>query len=439
MTRKDDLKTITIIHPADRVYEYRWLSGFFRLIGIWVCENIAGDIHGDLTDIYIQIEKPGQIPWSNITWKMGNDDEYRPLDMDNCKAGNIPTYEESNWVSEILRAIQEFFYPLTYAELQQIAVQYVKWDLMRCSYAIQYFGDTQEFEIYKYMASSKCKVVSALEQLQAKKTERSSKYYLAALSNCQRRHNELYTIIWNACQNKTLEGQEREFLYQELKQSMYQSYDTINRHILRILELDSEFYGAYAIRGFVKYVDANLVLESGYDFMTAVNMCGNKSYASYILYRIGNYFEIYRKEPEEEKKYYQQAYDHDNHNYRAIYKLAIYYKRRKQYKNSLKFWEELLAVLEGKKKMESLQPIECAYLYKAFYNIGLIYTDMKEYERAVIALEEAMKFENRNKNQPFYNWMFGPCGEKFKQAAVKKLNLADCQENLSNVYRMRGF
>ena len=66
-----DLRCITIVHPVDRIEEYRFFAAFFRFIGVWVFENLSGDEHGDPTDAYIRIDNScNQLRnWTDISVK----------------------------------------------------------------------------------------------------------------------------------------------------------------------------------------------------------------------------------------------------------------------------------------------------------------------------------------------------------------------------------
>ena len=58
---KDHVRCITVVHPLHKIREYREFSAFFRLMGIFVCENIAREEYGNPTDYEIDIpEENGQ-------------------------------------------------------------------------------------------------------------------------------------------------------------------------------------------------------------------------------------------------------------------------------------------------------------------------------------------------------------------------------------------
>lgn len=110
---KDHVRCITVVHPLHKIREYREFSAFFRLMGIFVCENIAGEDYGDPTDYKIVIQDGnGQNPAKNLLAVLNEMDEVFSVD-----------------------AIQIF------REIYNIFNEY---DLMRASYAIAYFFDAKE-------------------------------------------------------------------------------------------------------------------------------------------------------------------------------------------------------------------------------------------------------------------------------------------------------
>lgn len=429
--KKDSFRCITIVHPADRIKEYRWFSAFFRLAGIWVCENILGSEHGDDTDFLICIHGADNPEWKDISYLGPGITSPQFLPSDSSMA-----YSEQNWLTAILASMEDYFQHDTFQELKQISDCFVQHELMRSSYAIEYFGDTGSLRIYEYMGTSKEHFYAAYQSLKTLETPHSSKYLLAAICNCQRRINELHTIIWNAMLSRQ-HVEQREFLSSVLQKIPFQPYEEIEQRISRILAMDPNFYAAYAIRGFAKRTEDQRMMEFVYDFERAIILCGKHSYTSYLLYRMGKYFEVIRQDDEFAESYYSHAFHVDPHNYRAIFKLAMYQKKRNSWREALKLWDLILDLLKEKETSQSLQPIECAYLYKTYMNIGETLIQLRNYEKSIYALERAKSFGSSDRNMAFYQWMFGETyAPVFKAAAVEKLRLYDCYANLTDAYAM---
>ena len=104
------------------------------------------------------------------------------------------------------------------------------------------------------------------------------------------------TLIFG-CNRKGMvhkDKKEKNQLKQKLWDRHFFDYEEINVDIQKILDVEPDFYGAYAIRGFALELDREHRFDSVADLINAVNCIGEKSYASYVCYRIGKYYESIR-------------------------------------------------------------------------------------------------------------------------------------------------
>lgn len=384
---KERIRCITIVHPLSEIRIYRILSAFYRFIGIFVCENIAGREYGDDTDWLYKIEEGGE--------------ESKELLNQSIK---LSLQEMKDLLDEDSEDV-----------LYKIANIFEQYDLMRASYAIEYFGNCGKTYIYEQMMKAHEKFECALRMLQEiednKETDISALIYIwAAKSNCKRRMNEIYTIIWNAIKSG-LYGRGMQYEMRErLWEKHYFNHEEINQDIIKILDNDPQNYGAYAIRGFAMEIDDDLKVDSVKDIMKAVQLIGNKSYTSYLLFRIARYCEHIRPNLNEKIKYYEAAWKVDPNNYRSIYKLAVNAQNHNYYKEAIDLWKNILEILERKKDLPCLQPIECAYIFKTYRNLGKLYIRLKKYEEGIKYLKNAVDIYNNRVNEDadkgFYPWMF---------------------------------
>lgn len=417
---KNYVRCIKIVHHPLEVWRYRVLSAFFRFVGIFACENLCDDEYGDDVD-YIYIIKEGS------------------------EEADVPMVK---WIQEALNEMKEIFGEGAYEVLGRIAEFFSDNDLMRGSYAIAYFGDTGKEFIYHRMEFALEGFKNALKELEALEQEPeyvSDRLYIwAAKSNCKRRINEIFTIIWNAIENGKYgkDEEEKKKLRKALKtNNHYFGLDEVKEDISKILEEEPAFYGAYAILGFVAEIDDYHDMEAGDAFKHAVQLIGNKSYASYLLFRMGRYQNNIYLNLDDKMEYYWKAYKADYHNFRAGYKLAVNEQDFGNYREAFELWYRLLEVLEPKRELPSLQPVECAYLYKTYRNIGNLHNRQGEYSKAIMYLQKAEKVYNNESNEDpsrgFYPWMFGTqkdavCGsgkverwKVYKQAAREKLEIGE--------------
>ena len=66
-----------------------------------------------------------------------------------------------------------------------------------------------------------------------------------------------------------------------------------------------------------------------------------------------------------------------------------------------------------------------------------MYIRKEKYRESIRYFEQAKACGSSDKNMLFYNWMFGEeDGAVFKKAAVKKLNIYNCQMDLADAYAM---
>ena len=363
MIRKiGDVRCITIVHPLDEIRKYRECSAFFFFFGIFVSENICGKEYGDPTDYRISFSV---------------DDDWN--------AAISPVTVINDMVAD------DVISPSMGSLFQNLYTIFDTNDLMRASYATAYFFNANNSYIYAQMYeyyNRFDKAYSAFEKLEKSVNDPDElKYIWAAKSNCKRRMNELYTHIWNAIEKGwyTKDKKEKNQLKQKLWDRHFFDYEEINVDIQKILDVEPDFYGAYAIRGFALELDREHRFDSVADLINAVNCIGEKSYASYVCYRIGKYYESIRGNLSRKWEYYQKSWKLDPNNYRALHKLILREKAAGNLDKADEYCKKLVEILHDKKRSPALQPIECAYLYKTYSLWGDIH--MKKAEMHTKSLE----------------------------------------------------
>lgn len=437
MIRKiGDVRCITIVHPLDEIRKYRECSAFFRLLGIFVCENICGKEYGDPTDYRISFSV---------------DDDWN--------AAISPVTVINDMVAD------DVISPSMGSLFQNLYTIFDTNDLMRASYATAYFFNANNSYIYAQMYeyyNRFDKAYSAFEKLEKSVNDPDElKYIWAAKSNCKRRMNELYTHIWNAIEKGwyTKDKKEKNQLKQKLWDRHFFDYEEINVDIQKILDVEPDFYGAYAIRGFALELDREHRFDSVADLINAVNCIGEKSYASYVCYRIGKYYESIRGNLSRKWEYYQKSWKLDPNNYRALHKLILREKAAGNLDKADEYCKKLVEILHDKKRSPALQPIECAYLYKTYSLWGDIHMKKAEnaHEISGIIQKSELRYSiacnqkaeeiyemtaNEDKVKGFYPWMFGTglVDPKnltvrwmvFKKAAKDKLVIKSLYRRLAN-------
>ena len=388
MGEMGNVRCITIIHPLHEIKNYRMYAAFFRLLGIFVCEKTTGEKIDDLGDWLFEIyhnETSGEytepLP---VIQKMVND---RVIDEE---------------MGQILQKAFDIFF---------------EEDLMRAGYSAAYFSNARNAYVYKRMYHAYNQFEQALKKFEKLENTlwdpKKQKYIWAAKSNCKRRMNELYHTIWNAIQAGWYgkDEIERQELKQKLWEKKFYSYEEINEDIQKILNYDCKFYGAYVIRGFASEIDPEHRFDSVSDLLEAVKLTGRHSYASYVYYRIGKYCEVIRGNLSTKWEYYRIALELDPKNYRALYKLILKEKAEGRAESAGDLCAKLIAVLNVKEESCSLQPVECAYLFKTYTIWGSICCSLGEFIKGIEHYKHAEKVYQNNQNEDpengFYPWMFG--------------------------------
>lgn len=409
---KQGIRAVTIIHPTDEIQAYREIAGFFRLIGIFVCEKMEWMDMDEETDVIISL-----------------------LEADGPK--NVPN---------VLSSLSQELGQTTIAILNSVETIYNNTNLMRSSYALEFFSNCKNLTIYGDMLIAYDNFSNALLQFEKLEKQIANtetlplKYVLAAQANCQRRMSQLYTILWDAVEAGYYGNQTNQYK-EALWDRKYYFIPDIEKIIKRILEIDSEYYGAYAILALAEIGDREMKVVAMTDFEKAVTLTGNKPHSSYLRYRMGRYYEYILKRPKKSLIHYQKSYEVDKYNYRAIYKLAVHEQSVGNYKDSMDFWNKIIYILSHKKDSKALQPVECNYLFKAHKNKGMILFEQKKYEECYLEMKKAeMLYENKSNQGAggIYHVMFGNHASEYKKAAKEKLNIWRLYEFLAKVTPILG-
>lgn len=403
-----NIKCITIVHPRNDIKKYRKWSALFRLFGIFVCEKLEDD----------NVENAGETDLRIST------NEYEEEEVAEAVFRNMTTDAQD------LKAMAD-------AE-----VIFFNKRLMEGSYAIEYFAVSGDEKIYADMKASYLRFEEAFhalhELIESKREVVSSdvrKYLLTAQANCMRRMNQLYTILWDASSNNLYEDGSLGVVFQK----KYYRHEEMEEIVEKILSIDPQYYGAYVTMALFEMLDDYTKVDAMDHIVTAINMIGDKSYSSYLRYYLGRCYEYILIRPEKSFANYKKSYELYHGNYRAIFKLAVFAQREHKEDEAIEWLDKILAILGEKANTLMLQPIECAYLYKAYKNKGQIYLEQKKYEQCLEMMQKALDVYNNEENESkngFYPFMFGENAGNYKEAARKKLEVWKVYANMAEAAAM---
>lgn len=126
------------------------------------------------------------------------------------------------------------------------------------------------------------------------------------------------------------------------------------------------FPNYYLLMAFLSELDPVLTKGAKQCYVQALSKMGNVSFANYAYYRFGKCCETVLKEHSLARSYYQKAYEANDKEYRACYKLGYYALLEKDYKGAILQYSCIADILSGKFEANTLQENEYEYLYKTF-------------------------------------------------------------------------
>ena len=395
---KTEVRCITIMHKKEEISRYLIFSAFFRLLGIFVYEKVDEKRCEVDTDAVISLLEP---------------DSPRNLD-------------------ELLEHLNGCFGDSTIFWLKRVAKIYECQNLMRGSYGLQYFSDARDDSLYEDMLSSHNRFNEAyqqfcqLENSVADADNQARKYIVSAEANCMRRMSQIYTILLKAFE-KGWYRNHPEKLHKELLKKDYYFHEDIEKKVQKILDIDSGYYGAYAILALADITDDDSKIGAIDSFINAINLIGEKPYASSLWYRMGQYYELILNRPEQKLACYKKAYQLAPNNFRAAIAIGRHVLMEGKYEEVNKWMDRVIEILKNKTDMHSIQPAECHYLYKAHRTKGKILLNTGNYFPCIEEFEKALSIYENDKDEQgaesIYPFLFGDRSSLYKAAARKKLEV----------------
>lgn len=419
----NEVRCITIIHKKGEISRFRVFSAFFRLIGIFVYEKVYKEVSEEEA--------------------LGMEVDEEECEMDTDAVISLVESDSPQNLDELLAHLNRCFGDSTMVWLKRIAKIYVLRNLMRGSYELDYFSDARDDAIYEDMMNSRDRFEVAyqqfceLEKSVAHEDDQTRKYIISAEANCMRRMNQLYMILIEAIE-KGWYRNNPEKLRNELLTRDYYFHEDIEEKVMEILSIDPYYYGAHAILALADMTDDDSKVGAMDSFIRATKLIGEKPYASYLMFRMGRYYEYIIRRPATSLAYYKKAYQLEPNNFRAAFKIGNRAKTDGANVEAFKWMNRVIEILENKTDMRSIQPSECNYLYKAYKSKGKILLEegmsqishysgneyylssIKEFEKAISIYENDKDVQGKGSIYPF---MFGDKATLYKAVARKKLHV----------------
>lgn len=140
------------------------------------------------------------------------------------------------------------------------------------------------------------------------------------------------------------------------------------------LEIEPAFNNAYLLKGIISELDIRSAVDGSAFYSQAMEKFQYKKYCSYPRYLQARYYEKVLKDNEKALNLYKDSLDKDMYEYRAIYKLAMFEKKEKNYAMAEQRFKQICNILNAKEAVNYLQPREYEYLFKAYLELAKIYS-----------------------------------------------------------------
>ena len=410
------LESVKIVHDRLTGGEYRFLSDFFRFIGIYVFDCIMEEnqVPTDYSAVII-INK-------NILEK----------DLTNLKS-NYPNaiVLETNLLKNKGKCLEWLISELMNKDVNDSKVDKERnqEDLLSAVSIYLNHGLMEERNSYAYLYTNR-RLVERAKSVFLNAYEDTMEYFDQKNNQVSRYffffQMELIRCVNEACWFLN----DRNF------------FDT--KAVLNYIRNNMAKYFGYSnfnlLMGMLCETDIQYRIDAGKYYKIALESVKSKAYGSFCYYRLGRYYEKIEKNWENAIKYYREANLLNGKAYRVLYKIAMYYEHeKKDPQRALDYYRRICEILKEKEQMNYLQEKEYEYLYKTFFRIAEIlrearrYSEAIEYYQKIIELNKKLDLPNQ-----LYEEIYGADAKERQDATKKRLGLSKVYERLINVYKNTG-
>ena len=358
-------QSIQIIHDEFQGGEYRLLADFFRMVGFFVVNQTVRRSTASLT-LSLRHKHDCTIILDSEDWE--NDDYLRRLFANVVILRPVPeeSYSE-RWKKRYLldcldvlsREAESIIHDdEEYAILQRAAIVYADCDLLRYRLAINSFFFRTEI-----MKES----VGAFDEALTRFNDHSGESYFRPDMLSERAHfrHEYFRLTLMRFINESCNLSK--------KRLVFDTEDCVDF-------LNDKFQGyksgaIFLLQGLICSADPEQRFYSGEYYDKAVQIMEDSPQAGFCNYQLGRYMEKVMQSWRYAEEYYRRAYELRPTDIKAIYKMAILSKLKRDSYQAIGYFNEILSLLKGKEERNYLEPKEYEYLFKAYHGLYLIYND----------------------------------------------------------------
>ena len=454
------IRAVKIVHDIIHRADYVFVSEFFRLMGIFVCENIL-DI---LTE---EMEKTRAEEMTKFDFciyvgkKTPNEEEYALLDtgeeayeqaLQRFQAGTVYFYDDivSKAVGVIPQAIawqEPVFRGFSATDQKKILFQllktliikdtsvlsdknllnqiqtlidvYVNNNLALHSINLQYYPGLKSFAAENVQTAME-NSYTMLDQFMRRGEEYDQ------IDSTIRSHYE-YARIW--CKVKAnlasyYQNEESVFLIEK----MAEECETLCREY-------PDFTNAWVLLGLSFETSRTKNNEALAAFQKALENISEQCLSSTVYYWVGKRYENNRNDRELMKYSYELA-NSKKKKFRNIFKLAVIEKNEGDFEAATRLFDEIIAGLRKKVKMGMADPVELEYLFKSYNQKGLMSFQRESYAKVVDLELKALEVRDKLlKDSPYFSIFYGSEAERYKELTRRRMGIKTTYLLLSESYR----
>lgn len=118
--------------------------------------------------------------------------------------------------------------------------------------------------------------------------------------------------------------------------------------------------------------------------------------------------------------------------FRSLFKLGVFARSEKKYKEALIFFDMILRRLQAKDAIGYVDPLELEYMQKAYLQKCIVYHDQEYYEKAKENMKLAEMVKSKIDTTEFYNILYSGNADYFKQLSKNRVNIEQFKKLLKN-------
>lgn len=475
----DKFRSVEIVHNDLNRIDFSYLAEFFRLMGVFVCENILVEPQEKTeaekstkysAHIYVGKKTLGDnekgIYAKAIVWE-DVEAEYEKR-IKSLPAETIFLYDDATENLSLLKKQDISFADMLFRLKQDYQKSILKSLMKRVLGSIYDSADANRItsgqleKLIDVFVDNELWFHSLNLQYYPKK---SSNFEDKAMETFQKTYTDAKEAFLNAQKEIKTAAENRQkdsaqFIYDyaqlwcEVKtnQACYGNgeilYFLIERLSGRCEELCRkypDFSNARVLLGLCYEHSKSKANEALLAYDSALQDIGEECFASSVYYWVGKRYEGYNDKETETKRSYELA-NKCKCKFRSCFKIAICAKKDKAYLKSVKWFEFILHKLNIKEKMDIVDPLEIEYLFKAYTQLGHIYYMEGEYDTAIDKAKKAIEIwkkyieqANREGQKDYFKIFYGEeKGEDYRSILKGRLVISSAQDIIKNCEFLMG-